>query len=370
MFTKPQAIFFIKRNSIELYDGKSQSFLEKLDFGPQIVSSEEVLDPEGLARLLGDFFPKVTFPGQKAFLVLSDELTFSKVIDGEKAKQEELENDKKQFLDSVPLDARELLPLDFFYKNKRYLAACNKKLLEGITGSLSKLGRVVEFAVPALVFGVVAGALTAEDIKGILSNKQLIKLSNLHVPSKVVEAESLGPGEPVPAERGAEAGAFDTKYFFIPAFVVIAIMVLVGGAIFLSGSGAVDFKLSKFNPFAKGDLKSQPSPSPASSVSPDAGQKLSDKGQISVNVINGTGTAGQAGKVKTMLESLGFSDITTANSENPTSIVTMLEFAGDVASEVKREVENELSLTFETVKTGDLPADSSYKIVITTGLEK
>ncbi len=153
--------------------------------------------------------------------------------------------------------------------------------------------------------------------------------------------------------------------------MVIVIFIVIGGFIFLSGSKQAGFQFQKFNPFAKGTSKSGvlQSPTPSSVPSPDTSQKLSDKSQMAVEVINGTGKAGQAGKVKSMLENLGFSDIATENAQDPKNTITKVEFSNDIPSEVRSEVENELKGTFETVETEDLSSDSNFKIVITTGTE-
>ncbi len=373
MFDKPKAIIYLRRNALELYTNKSQGNLEKLQFPAELVSSEEILDQEGFGRFLNDFFTKVTSKNQNTVIVLSDEVTFSESIDLSKISNEQLEDEKKQFFESVPVDLHELSRLEVVYKGSLFLAACNKKLYESVLKSLLALGGAVEFIVPAFIFGISPnGPLTSTDIHKILSDHEALKASNLLNLTTVTPEESdTSDGSITAKQVPSSITVFDAKYFFIPAFVVIVIFVVVGGFIFLNGSRLAEFQLLKFNPFTKGASEPQisSSPSPTSAVNPDLGQMISDKGQISVNVINGTGTAGQAGRVKTMLENLGFSDITTANSENPASLVTKVEFAGDIASEVKSEVEKELSLTFETVETGDLSSDSNFKIVITTGSE-
>lgn len=373
MFDKPKAIIYLRRNTLELYTDKSQGNFEKLQFPATLVSSEEILDQEGFGRFLNDFFTKVTSKNQNTVIVLSDEVTFSESIDLGKISTEQLEDEKKHFFESVPVDLHELSRLEVVYKGSLFLAAANKKLYESILKSLLALGGTVEYIVPAFIFGISQnGPLTNTDIHKILSGHEALKASNLLNLTTVTPKESDMPDELItPRKIPGDVSVFDAKYFFIPAFIAVAIFIIAGGFIFLSGSKLGGFQLLKFNPFAKGTsgIQVSSSPSPISAASPETDQKLSDKSQMAVEVVNGTGKVGQAGKVKAMLENLGFSDITTANADNPASIVTEVEFAGDISEEVRSEVESELKGIFETVEAGTLPSDSTYQIVVTTGTE-
>jgi hypothetical protein len=374
MFGKPKAVIYLRRSSLELYTDKSQSYVEKLQIPAQLESSEEVLDQEGLGRFLNDFFTKVTFPKQKALIILSDEVTFSKVSSLGKITQEELETLRRQFFESIPVDLHVLSKLEVIYKDKFYLVACNKKLYEAILKSLSGLGREVEFVVPAFIFGVSPnGSLTGADIHKILLGRELVKMSNL-LTAKVSSSWDDTLGEPIsPMKRKSDLAVFDLKYFFIPAFVIVVVLVVVGGLIFLSDQKKTNFSFTSFKTFFGGAV-SKPSPTllpfPISTGSADfQNQKLSDKGQMAVEVINGTGKAGQAGKVKTMLENLGFDNITTGNAQISNNTVTKVEFASNVASDVISELEKELSTTFEKVESSEQSSASDYKIIITTGPE-
>ncbi len=373
MFGKPQAIVYLRRKSLELYLQNSQSYAEKLDYPADLVSSEEILNDQSFGRFLGDFFTKVTSAGQRFVVILSDELTFSQIIEVEKSKDGDLEAQKKEFFDSVPLDTHELATLEFYYKNRLFLAGCNKKLYEDVVLCLTNMGRTVDFVVPAFVFGVSANApLTGDDISKILSNHDLIKLSNLLSPPDKKQKVESGSDAWVPDTKVVSGNrnesddrAFDMKYFFVPVLVIVVAAALMGGYLLFSAESKSAFRID-LPFFAK--AKQVASPSPAASAAAEE-KKITDKGAMSVEVINGTGVVGQAGKVKTMLEGIGFSNITAANAENTGNTVTKVEYSSDIDRGVREEVEAELKKTFEQVESSDAGADSTYQIIVTTGVE-
>lgn len=371
MFGKPTAVVYLKRQGLELYSGKSQGYSEKLDFPAELVSSEEILDEAGFKRFLGDFFTKVTPPGQKVVLVLSDELAFSKIISTEKVSGNDLEEQKQKFFDDVPFDSHELSTLEFIYKNNLYLFASNKKLYEDVASSLSGIGRVVELVVPAFVFGISSNApLAGGDIHKVLSGGEIAKMSNLLETGHISGGKNVDEDkeEPTPESQGDD-GAFDTRYFFIPAIVIVVVLVLVGGYLLLgSGRAAFNFRLpflSKSNSNEAANVSASPAASPAAGE-----QKVKDKSSIAVEVVNGTGIEGQAGRVKADLEGLGFSDVTTANGEVSGDVATNVEYAAEVDSSIRDEVESELKKTFEQVEVSSGVSDSNYQIIVTTGTEK
>ncbi len=95
-----------------------------------------------------------------------------------------------------------------------------------------------------------------------------------------------------------------------------------------------------------------------------------DKTSVKVQVINGTGTPGQAGQVVEALEDAGYSadNIETGNADefdNTVTTITAREDFKDVADDIK----DLLSPTFDNVRveSSELETDSEFDIVIVTG---
>mgnify|MGYP001587692700 CR=1 FL=1 len=95
-----------------------------------------------------------------------------------------------------------------------------------------------------------------------------------------------------------------------------------------------------------------------------------EKSSVKIQVINGTGTPGQAGIVVKALEDAGYSteNIKTSNAEEFDNETTTIE-AKENFEEIVKNIEDELGSTFDkiTVKSSNIDSDSEFDIVIVTG---
>ena len=128
MFGKPKLIIYIRRTALELYSEKSSSYLEKLQFLPQHVLDEEILDHEGFVKFLADFFVKVIEPDSKVAILLSDEVTSSKIIQLGSVSRQDLDAQKQHFFDDVPFGQHELSKQEISFKGNLFLIGCNRRL--------------------------------------------------------------------------------------------------------------------------------------------------------------------------------------------------------------------------------------------------
>jgi len=95
-----------------------------------------------------------------------------------------------------------------------------------------------------------------------------------------------------------------------------------------------------------------------------------DKALVKVQVINGTGTPGQAGEVVKSLKDAGFSEdnIKTGNAEEFDNTTTTIEFKTDF-EEIANDIKDQLKATFSeiTVKSSKVDTESEFDIIIVTG---
>ena len=146
------------------------------------------------------------------------------------------------------------------------------------------------------------------------------------------------------------------------ALIAVALLVVAGGAaafMFVGGPGK----------FLGASVEATPTPNteeiPAPMPSPEAEDV--DLTEFTVRVLNGTGTAGEAGKVKALLEEAGFEDIKTGNAPSEDNTVTTVSTKADVPAGAVKAVENALKGVFTTEAGDALDEDSDYDIVVTTG---
>ena len=105
---------------------------------------------------------------------------------------------------------------------------------------------------------------------------------------------------------------------------------------------------------------------PAPSASPAAVEiKRAD---LKVQVLNGSGVVGAAGKAKTFLEGLGYTDVKTGNADGDfaETEIEIKENKSSASEMVKKDLKDEYTLA-DTI--GELDKTSDYDVVITLGSE-
>ena len=144
-------------------------------------------------------------------------------------------------------------------------------------------------------------------------------------------------------------------------FIILGIVILVGGIIFFITKGKKESELVSPTPTSGGITIS--TPSATSTTAP----KL--KADISIEVLNGTGATGDAGYLQGMLRSLGYTDVEVGNATQTGQTITTVTFSDTIDEANKNIIQTELEKLYEdvTVKTSTtLDFDAS----IVTGLKK
>src|SRR3989339_1613502 len=95
-----------------------------------------------------------------------------------------------------------------------------------------------------------------------------------------------------------------------------------------------------------------------------------EKSTVKIQVINGTGTPGQAGEVVKALEEAGYSadNIKTGNAEEFDNSVTTIEAKVNF-EEIISNIKDELESSFDEIKTksSELDSENEFDVIIVTG---
>jgi hypothetical protein len=113
----------------------------------------------------------------------------------------------------------------------------------------------------------------------------------------------------------------------------------------------------------------QVTPTPQSSPTPTEAPEETAKSDLKVSVQNGTGTAGQAGKVKALLEGIEYTEIEIDNADSSDHEKTEVVFSSKVSEKQQQEIKDLLLESFSAVTTSIDPA-ASTDIVVITGAAK
>lgn len=151
-------------------------------------------------------------------------------------------------------------------------------------------------------------------------------------------------------------------------FVVLGIILLIGAVVFFISRSANQAVPSP----SPTSFFSAPSPIPSfePSPEPDSSPTSADKSEISIEILNGTGVAGEASYLQGQLKNLGYEKITAANASTQDETATTITFAKNVPTAIKSEIETKLKSIYSEVKVSNSSTLSGVDIRILTGPRK
>lgn len=148
---------------------------------------------------------------------------------------------------------------------------------------------------------------------------------------------------------------------------ILAALLLIGAVV----GGIIYFKSNVSKPGVEKETgQAGVSLTPTPSVTPTPEAKI-DFSKYSVNVLNGSGVVGEAGRVAESLKDLKFKEIKTGNAESYDFTTTSVRLKAEVPDKVYEKISEVLSASYNVEKAKDaLDKDSTYDIVITVGTKK
>jgi len=150
------------------------------------------------------------------------------------------------------------------------------------------------------------------------------------------------------------------KLFWLFLFLLVGALV-VGGFFYYKSKVGEDPAGGTQTPQATTSPEETVTPAPAEEVKLDS---------LKVNILNGSGIPGEAGKVQALLEEGGFADFETGNAENYNYTITEVTLKKGVSSAAFDAVKEALD-EYNVVKQEDsLDEDSEFDVEIVTGTRK
>lgn len=149
-------------------------------------------------------------------------------------------------------------------------------------------------------------------------------------------------------------------------FVFLLIFVIVLGAL---GGGFYYYQTQIGNESEESGVMVEPTVSlPTSTPEPteEPGAEVNLSG-YTVQVLNGTGTPGEAGEVAALLEDEGFSTPDTANADSYDFEETLVSMKEDLPEAVYDAIDNALGSLYVVALSDELDEDSEYDVVVTFG---
>jgi hypothetical protein len=169
----------------------------------------------------------------------------------------------------------------------------------------------------------------------------------------------------VPQSETSEGqGKGNFKLIFFTALITALITGALAGGIYVYLTGVGSLPEVKRERGSTEITVSSPEPTATPEASSSAQVDLT---KYKVNVLNGAGISGVAGKVQKLLQDAGFEKVTTGNAKTFDFEETVIQTKEDVSKVVIDKIEEALSTDYSTTASETLPTTSTYDIVVTVG---
>lgn len=327
MVTSGKVFIYFQKNSLTLL---LPDLAKKLHYSSEVLDNLEILDKEKFIDLTVSFIRECNLQDQKVTVVLADDYLSGTEISLQQPEQ--AEEEYKAFLKTVPFDSEELVKIKLYEKDRLWVVVASKKLSQTIKEALERAGWEIEAVVPEYVFD---GKLKEEEIEFEIIQKKINLLGSLNKYNFLKLPESIGERPQIRL-----AHTMEKRNSLWPGFTGIGVLLLVVLVV------AVLIYTDIFKaPFLKKEVKSdnkvviQPSPTVLPTPTTPAEKKKED---LKIQILNGSGISGQAGKIKKHFENLGFVNIETGNADQKENGNSIAYFGPNVTSETAGEILVEL----------------------------
>lgn len=356
-------LIYLTDSSLSLQTEKK--VLLTVSYPEELVKDKTILDEDALTAFISAALDKVPDAKNVKVIVVGKGILFQTVVPLGSSDQKE-----KEFFASIPYDKSDMVERRIQTKTKEYILVTSKKFYQIVINGLRNQSSSISSVVPLSLFvdEVDEDVLATDDIKAIFSKEQLYSQANFL--EALPSAPDFKKDEEIDVSNSSLKLNTSTN---MPPFTLVkkwnmtALLIILGFLVIstLVFGGFLFIEQKRF--------ANAPVPTPvASEVTPEptevATQEV-DKGSLTVSVLNGTGTAGQAGKVKSIMEELGYNSVSTGNADSTDNIKTTVSFSDKVSKLRSDEIVKELEKVFTSV-TRAKDDSITNDIIVVTGEEK
>ncbi len=282
-------------------------------FPPEVIKDLEVVNPSQLETLIKAFIAKHQLPPTPLIIILAPDAYFEKDLTG---SESERVAQVQEFLDAVPLLSASFKV--FKMQDSQRLIVINRHLYESVKRSFEEQGFKVVAVTPAAVLAdtKISNQLSAQSCRLILRKVDYIKQNSFLT-------------EPAATDFHQKQKKFFKTHqtmLGILSVMFVAFSVAMGTILVRRPTNK---PASAFLPPAS----PQTTATPLVTTSPPASQSANFS-QLSLTILNGSGTGGKAAELEKILKPLGFANIYIGNtSARPSQ--TLIVFSQSVTTETR-----------------------------------
>lgn len=330
-----------------LIDNKSIELIvsdrsKKLELPSNVLKNQEIIDTRKYSGLITNFFNKNNLVDEEVIILLLQEVLYEKKIPVTTPQQEEKEI--LNFLNTIPFENNKISFLKIPEDGTETIIATNKDLYTYLLDVCSEMKLKVEAVFPIKALG--------EIDKNAVNWKV--------IPQRLDKLENSSPFNFLnePQEYISQGG--------FKKYLIISLIILLIAGLIIVGIYLLRLRENQKN-------TKQPTGIATSNITPvpetTSSGTLVAKNQLSIEVLNGTGTPGLASDIRDQLLKLGYTIIETGNFEGTSSADTRISFTNDVSSDNQNEIINLLKKTFSNVISSE-SSQLNFNAIIITGQKK
>ena len=290
-------------------------------FPPEVVKDLEVVNSPQLEILIRTFITQHQLSPTSLIIILSPDVYFEKDLTG---TESERVAQVQEFLDAVPLLSASFKV--FKVQNSQRLIVINRALYESVKRSFEEQGFKVVAVSPAAILAdtKISNLLSAQSCRLILRRVDYIKQNSFLSEPNATDFHQK------------QQKFFKTHQTMLGILSIMFMAFAVAGGVVLvrrpTGKPA-----SAFQPLPSPQITATPPNIPSPPASPSA-----NFSQLSLTILNGSGSGGKAAELEKILKPLGFASINTGNtSARPSQ--TLIIFSQSVTAATR-------SVIIDTVK--------------------
>lgn len=378
--SKKVAILFLKNTSLDLFTDKGAE-KDTLTLPKDLVKNLNIKDKDEFKQLVLDFFARNSLKNQKVLLILSEDVIVQKtleLLDQDKKKKEE-----EEFIKEIKVEEEKQIRMVLADDKNTYFLATSEELIDSLNEVLNDVGSQLIMVVPVSLFDHLSkkNEITSLEAQKILENIKALKFGDfLTQGEEVMQKPAITEAQKGPQKHGGEEDSvssedssvqsvvvkeklFTLNFFILQFTIVIATALLVFAGLI---SGALEIKFDKLQSFL---TFSSPTPTPTVTPTPtEVPISTVLKEELKIQVLNGTGTPGQAGTVRDVLKEAEFKNIEVADAEEQSGDRDAeVVFSQKVSSDEQKEIKKILEDTFASVSAKADKELKDFDVLITTG---
>ncbi|CAN5209050.1 hypothetical protein BH09PAT2_BH09PAT2_05190 [soil metagenome] len=349
-----KSIIYIDRNNLYYYGGNVHTPIA-YPFAKTAVVDMEIINEEELATQIADWIKTHKIEPSSTIILLSNTVYFQKEIpEGTSVdKQNEI---KKMFVENVPFNETQLQEIPI--GKSMLLIAINTEFVYAIRDIFQRCGFTLEAIAPiAEIYG--KQPISAFSVQIAQDALKKITKANGFPLEHVEEIPISASDDPLPSKK-----TNNRLFLMIGVFVIlIGILVIVYMTSHKPKTVAIEPDLPPLEaPVAPITESSSSATIPVSSSEATLSTKKID---LTIQVLNGSGVAGQADKIRQNLLDEGFDNITTGNAAGLESNKTLIIFKKEIGEKERSEIIKVIEL-FVDQYTVQERNDIDIDVLITT----